>query len=150
MATEHDCGTSMGYHQNHVVIAALTTGASAALLPRRPGSFKTVASTLLLVTQQNNPAPPHQLSSFNLIVNYVLEKPNLLLNPTAHDHTNILKLNLLIHYKQKKTLFNWVKQLKFCNFQNNYVIKMEVAKPNMEVAKPKIKSLQKPKLLNPS
>jgi hypothetical protein len=27
---------------------------------------------------------------------------------------------------------------------------MEVAKPKMEVAKPKTKSLQKPKLLNPS
>jgi hypothetical protein len=43
-----------------------------------------------------------------------------------------------------------VKQLDFCNFQNDYVVKMEVAKPKMEVAKPKIKSLQKPKLLNPT
>jgi hypothetical protein len=73
MATEHDCGKSMGYHQNHVVISALTTGASVALLPRRPGSFKTVASTLLLVTQQNKTPSPKQLSSLNLIVNYVLK-----------------------------------------------------------------------------
>ncbi len=43
-----------------------------------------------------------------------------------------------------------MKQLKFYNFQNNYVVKMEVAKPNKEVAKPKRKSLQKPNLLNPS
>jgi hypothetical protein len=93
----------MGYHQNHVVIAALTTGASVALLPRRPGSFKTVASTLLLVTQQNKTPPPQ--AAFQLQSNSQLrsEKPNLLLNPTAHDHTNILKLKLLIHYKQRKT-----------------------------------------------
>jgi hypothetical protein len=94
----------MGYHQSHVVIAALTTGASAALLPRRPGSFKTVASTLLLVTQQNKPPPPPP-AAFQLQSNSQLcpQKPNLLLNPTAHDHTNILKLKLLIHYRQKKT-----------------------------------------------
>jgi hypothetical protein len=33
------------------------------------------------------------------------QKPNLLLNPTARDHTNILKLKLLNHYKQKKKPF---------------------------------------------
>jgi hypothetical protein len=104
MASEHDCGKSMGYHQNHVVISAVTTGASGALWPRRPGSFKIVASTLLLVTQQKqNPLP----AAFQLQSNSQLcpQKPNLLLNPTARDHTNILKLKLLIHYKQKKKPF---------------------------------------------
>jgi hypothetical protein len=99
MATEHDCGKSMGYHQNHVVIAALTTGASVALLPRRPGSFTTVASTLLLVTK----LPPQGAFQLQSSSQLCPQKLNLLLNPTAHDHTNILKLKLLIHYKQKKS-----------------------------------------------
>jgi Cys-rich protein (TIGR01571 family) len=52
-------------------------------------------------TKQNSlPQAAFQLESNSQLCS---EKPNLLLNPTAQDHTGIPKLKLLIHYKQKKT-----------------------------------------------